>query len=268
MVFAIRSLILRSRIPNYSLLRRTQLHLQPSPFSTAPQARQSCAFSLTPRHCKDKNSPKSKDSLEPVVVKKAEIVQDAPDSLKSTGSAPPATPADILLQNPNPILYDEVLGEYQNPTPEIAEKIRQWQKEIDLSDEELANFLENYPGIDAPLITAIKTGKLKEDQVLKILEKQLKSEEESLSPTEKEQYAKYTDGLKSLVKTMIGENTTVSDAKLKEVGLTRDDIAFLENDDLNPEPEQMKRLGAAFRKLGVTKEQINSVLALDDIFEG
>jgi hypothetical protein len=162
-------------------------------------------------------------------------------------------------------LSDDILKEHFDLSPEGFVELKAWQKEIGLSDEKLGYFINTYPGIDAPLIEAVHKGIVPEEDVLTILEDALAEEESELSHQDQKKLKRVMRSFEDLDESTFDDNPGFTAPEIKQLGLRQSDIDALKDDNVDAlTPGQTYRIGQALRKLGLTKEELNDVLDMEE----
>lgn len=315
MVFPIRRLIFRSKVPNYRLtFRATSLHRTSPSFSAAPRPWQHRSFTALSRYNQEKDDKSTKkdtsvksveeaiestqesDSAEVETVVKSVPVEaevtiqaESPseDVTVKTESGPtenvPGTtddgsaeesiavqPSDGTINSGKETVPSELEdASIEDSSPENDEKVRQWQKEIEITDEELAYFMNTYPDITPELITEIKLGKLSESDLIDMLEDDVKEQEEDLTEDQRKQLAKLDGDLQSVGQNLFSGKEAASsefdENELAEFGLTKEDIHALEEGDASKmDPGMAMRVKNAMLKMGMTEDEFREMMEEDD----
>jgi hypothetical protein len=182
----------------------------------------------------------------------------------STEPAQPSTDATANAQNTSQQHEiqegDEPVG--QLTTQDDAE-INRWKREIGISDEELAYYVENFPGIDAELITAVKQGRITEQELISSMEEDIEEQENDLTPEQRAEFEKLKPSMEVVGQALHseeGEGEGFSEEEMKQLGLTEQDIAALASEDPDSiDAGMMERFQKAMLKLGMSAEEINAL---------
>jgi hypothetical protein len=323
MVFAIRHLILRSRIPNYNIAHRAaELRLNSPSFSHTPRTCPQRSFSALSRYQQDdkapkndspgdksrkavrsedagRTSPKTKNvetTPAKVDVKATpEIITTSPEpsaeiltsrETAAKDSIPPEPNAEEITnqstQSPTISNQSEAPTTSQSKIAEVVEDeddepinitetekdaVEKWKKDIKLSDEELAYFVNTYPGIDAETITAVKTGRITESQIVDGMEADLSKEELDLLPEQRHELAKLQTDMEGVGQAIYGDDESLkfSDEELEMLGLNKEDMeAMVKEDSASMSKERALRITEAMKRVGISENDIRGMVEETD----
>jgi hypothetical protein len=212
----------------------------------------------TPAQLRDEETTHTKSKVE-------DILSQTPPRPAELESSEAQTSPEIETESSRPDLYGEEGEEGEPSTISEAQKasIEKWKNEIKLTDEELAYFVNTYPGIEAETITAVKTGKLTESDILRSMEKDLREEENLLTPEQGKELEKLETDMKGVAQAVYGDEDSLqfSDEELAELGLSRADMDVLLSGDMSGmTTERALKVTEAMKRIGITENDIRGMV--------